>query len=180
MSIKSTIKSFIEPKNIYTLYSSSSNAHSPSHTIDSFNISIQLNHIAKMIEECVYAFTKRYLIVSTELEEMKREFIGQSSTINEYLQLTKKEIRFDKFDKFNQGKHNISIPQCPIYEQKCLIKHSKTNSNTNIHLNSNNMRYTTVLHSRNGSSNTKKGSSSLKKSKSRLISPEISKKLIIK
>ena len=94
MSIKSTIKSFIEPKNIYTLYSSSSsNAHSPSHTIDSFNISIQLNHIAKMIEECVYAFTKRYLIVSTELEEMKREFIGQSSTINEYLQLTKKEIR---------------------------------------------------------------------------------------
>jgi transcriptional regulator CtsR len=51
MSIKSTIKSFIEPKNIYTLYSSSSNAHSPSHTIDSFNISIQLNHIAKMIEE---------------------------------------------------------------------------------------------------------------------------------
>jgi hypothetical protein len=178
MSIKSTIKSFIEPKNIYTLYSSSSsNVHSPSHTIDSFNISIQLNHIAKMIEECVYAFTKRYLIVSTELEEMKREFIGQSSTINEYLQLTKKEIRFDKFDKFNQGKHNISIPQCPIYEQKCLIKHSKTNSNTNIHLNSNNMRYTTVLHSRNGSSNTKKGSSSLKKSKSRLISPEISKKI---
>ena len=39
------------------------------------------------------------------------------------------------------------------------------------------MRYTTVLHSRNGSSNTKKGSSSLKKSKSRLISPEISKKI---
>lgn len=72
-------------------------------------------------------FTERYLIVSTELEEMKREFISNSSLINEYLILTKKEIRFDNFNQYLPGKTNLNIAQCPNYEQKCLMRSSVKN-----------------------------------------------------
>ena len=122
MSVKSSIRNFNDVKASFNLQSNPVN-------IDTVNLSMQLNHISKMLEDSVMKFTKRYLIVSTELEEMKREFIGQSSLINEYLTLTKKEIRFDKFDKFQQGKGMINVPFCPGYEQKCLVR---TNQKQNL------------------------------------------------
>lgn len=95
MSVKSSIRNFNDVK-----------YQNGPIVVDTVNLSMQLNHISKMLEDSVMKFTKRYLIVATELEEMKREFVGQSSLINEYLTLTKKEIRFDKFDKFQQGERN--------------------------------------------------------------------------
>ena len=109
MSVKSSIRNFNDVK-----------YQNGPIVVDTVNLSMQLNHISKMLEDSVMKFTKRYLIVATELEEMKREFVGQSSLINEYLTLTKKEIRFDKFDKFQQGKGMLNVPLCPNYEQKCL------------------------------------------------------------
>ena len=115
MSIKSPLRNFSDLKSSFTISQFPTN-------IDTVNLSMQLNHISKMLEDSVMKFTKRYLIVSAELEEMKREFVGQACLINEYLTLTKKEIRFDKFDKFQQGKGMLNVPLCPNYEQKCLSK----------------------------------------------------------
>ena len=120
MSIKSPLRNFSDLKSSFTISQFPTN-------IDTVNLSMQLNHISKMLEDSVMKFTKRYLIVSAELEEMKREFVGQACLINEYLTLTKKEIRFDKFDKFQQGKGMLNVPLCPNYEQKCL---SKSNQKT--------------------------------------------------
>lgn len=120
MSVKSPLRNFNDIKQSYgkvDQYQSS--------LMDTANISLQLGRITKMIEDSVMKFTKKYLVISTELEEMKREFIAQSSLITEYLTLTKKEIRFDKFENFNQGKQFVSMPSCPLYEQKCIARSEK-------------------------------------------------------
>ena len=121
MSIKASIRNFNDIKAVFN------NANSNSSNMDTANISMKLNHISKMLEDSVMKFTERYLIVSTELEEMKREFISNSSLINEYLILTKKEIRFDNFNQYLPGKSNLNIAQCPNYEQKCLMRSSVKN-----------------------------------------------------
>ena len=121
MSIKASIRNFNDIKNVFN------NANSNSSNMDTANLSMKLNHISKMLEDSVMKFTERYLIVSTELEEMKREFISNSSLINEYLILTKKEIRFDNFNQYLPGKSNLNIAQCPNYEQKCLMRSSVKN-----------------------------------------------------
>ena len=102
MSIKASIRNFNDIKAVFN------NANSNSSNMDTANISMKLNHISKMLEDSVMKFTERYLIVSTELEEMKREFISNSSLINEYLILTKKEIRFDNFNQYLPGKSNLN------------------------------------------------------------------------
>ena len=120
MSVKSPLRNFNDIKQSYgkgDQYQSS--------LMDTANISLQLGRITKMIEDSVMKFTKKYLVISTELEEMKREFIAQASLITEYLTLTKKEIRFDKFENFNQGKQFVSMPSCPLYEQKCITRSEK-------------------------------------------------------
>lgn len=119
MSVKSSIRNFNDIRSFLPNPGNNVSTH------DTANISMKLSHITKMVEDTVMKFTKRFLIVSTELEEMKREFISQSSLINEYLILTKKEIRFDTFDKYHSGKASLNIAQCPGYEQKCLIKNTK-------------------------------------------------------
>ena len=121
MSIKASIRNFNDIKAVF------SNANSNSSGMDTANISMKLNHISKMLEDSVMKFTERYLIVSTELEEMKREFISNSSLINEYLILTKKEIRFDNFNQHLPGKSNLNVALCPNYEQKCLMRSSVKN-----------------------------------------------------
>ena len=122
MSVKSSIRNFNDIRSFLQHPSNNVSTH------DTANVSMKLSHITKMVEDTVMKFTKRFLIVSTELEEMKREFISQSSLINEYLILTKKEIRFDTFDKYHSGKASLNIAQCPGYEQKCLIKNTKPKS----------------------------------------------------
>ena len=122
MSVKSSIRNFNDIRSFLQHPSNNVSTH------DTANVSMKLSHITKMVEDTVMRFTKRFLIVSTELEEMKREFISQSSLINEYLILTKKEIRFDTFDKYHSGKASLNIAQCPGYEQKCLIKNTKPKS----------------------------------------------------
>ena len=97
--------------------------------------------------------------VKESLEEMKREFVGQSSLINEYITLTKKEIRFDKFDKFQQGKGMLNVPLCPNYEQKCLVKKS-----TSGRMNS-------------AKTNKYKSNYAVKKNVNRLMSPQEGKKV---
>ena len=119
MAIKASIRNFNDIKSVLN---NSSN-------IDTVNVSMKLNHISKMLEDSVLKFTERYLIVTTELEEMKREFISNSSLINEYLTLTKKEIRFDNFNQHFPGKPNINVPFCPGYEQKCLMRSASKNLN---------------------------------------------------
>ena len=148
MSVKSSIRNFNDVK-----------YQNGPIVVDTVNLSMQLNHISKMLEDSVMKFTKRYLIVATELEEMKREFVGQSSLINEYLTLTKKEIRFDKFDKFQQGKGMLNVPLCPNYEQKCLVKKS-----TSGRMNS-------------AKTNKYKSNYAVKKNVNRLMSPQEGKKV---
>jgi hypothetical protein len=108
MSVKNPLRNFGESK---------ANRSNKIQSLDTTNISLQLTRIGKMLEDSILKFTQRYLIMSTELEEMKREFIGQIVLINEYLNLTKKEIRYEKYDSFNQGKYsNLSnIPLMPNY-----------------------------------------------------------------
>ena len=133
-SVKNSIRSFGVVK------SNKSNIMSAS---DASNLSLQLSRIGKMLDESVLKFTKRYLIIQTELEEMKREFIGDVSLISEYLNLTKKEIRYDKFDDVVIGKYAnpINIPKIPNYERKILTKRDKkinkshNYNNSNINLN---------------------------------------------
>ena len=148
MSVKSSIRNFNDVK-----------YQNGPIVVDTVNLSMQLNHISKMLEDSVMKFTKRYLIVATELEEMKREFVGQSSLINEYITLTKKEIRFDKFDKFQQGKGMLNVPLCPNYEQKCLVKKS-----TSGRMNS-------------AKTNKYKSNYAVKKNVNRLMSPQEGKKV---
>ena len=148
MSVKSSIRNFNDVK-----------YQNGPIVVDTVNLSMQLNHISKMLEDSVMKFTKRYLIVATELEEMKREFVGQSSLINEYLTLTKKEIRFDKFDKFQQGKGMLNVPLCPNYEQKCLVKKS-----TSGRMNS-------------AKTNKYKSNYAVKKNVNRMMSPQEGKKV---
>lgn len=148
MSVKSSIRNFNDVK-----------YQNGPIVVDTVNLSMQLNHISKMLEDSVMKFTKRYLIVATELEEMKREFVGQSSLINEYITLTKKEIRFDKFDKFQQGKGMLNVPLCPSYEQKCLVKKS-----TSGRMNS-------------AKTNKYKSNYAVKKNVNRLMSPQEGKKV---
>ena len=148
MSVKSSIRNFNDVK-----------YQNGPIVVDTVNLSMQLNHISKMLEDSVMKFTKRYLIVATELEEMKREFVGQSSLINEYITLTKKEIRFDKFDKFQQGKGMLNVPLCPNYEQKCLVKKSTSGR----------------MHS--AKTNKYKSNYAVKKNVNRLMSPQEGKKV---
>lgn len=148
MSVKSSIRNFNDVK-----------YQNGPIVVDTVNLSMQLNHISKMLEDSVMKFTKRYLIVATELEEIKREFVGQSSLINEYITLTKKEIRFDKFDKFQQGKGMLNVPLCPNYEQKCLVKKS-----TSGRMNS-------------AKTNKYKSNYAVKKNVNRLMSPQEGKKV---
>lgn len=120
MAIKASIRNFNDIKNVMNANASN---------IDTVNVSMKLNHISKMLEDSVLKFTERYLIVTTELEEMKREFISNSSLINEYLTLTKKEIRFDNFNQYFPGKPNLNVAFCPGYEQKCLMRSASKNLN---------------------------------------------------
>ena len=73
--------------------------------------------------------------------------------------MTKKEIRFDKFDKFQQGKGMINVPLCPNYEQKCLVKKS-----TSGRMNS-------------AKTNKYKSNYAVKKNVNRLMSPQEGKKV---
>ena len=118
MSVKNPLRNFGEIK---------SNKINVSPSFESTNFSIQLTRINKMLEESILNFTKRYLIISTELEEMKREFIGQVSLVSEYLNLTKKEIRNEKYESYNQVIYsNISnIPIMHNYEKKMLLRAEK-------------------------------------------------------
>ena len=120
MSIKNSLRSFGDVKSIKNNIITASEAS---------NITLQLTRIGKMLDESVLKFTKRYLIIQTELEEMKREFVGNVAIISEYLNLTKKEIRYDKFDNIVIGKHSnsINIPKLPNYEQKMLRQEKKIN-----------------------------------------------------
>ena len=165
MSVKNPLRNFGDAK-------TNKNNILPSYDLTS--LSIQLTRIGKMLEESILKFTKRYLIISTEFEEMKREFIGQVSLVTEYLNLTKKEIRYEKYDSFNQGKYsNVSnIPIKPNYEQKAILRGEKRDNkvfynriNNNLNVNNNNNRYNSSIQ-KNKKSNS---------SNSRIISPDLRK-----
>ncbi len=135
--------------------------------VDASNVSIQLTRIGKMLDESVLKFTKRYLIIQTELEEMKREFVGNVSLVNEYLNLTKKEIRAEKYDNIIQGKiygNPLNIPKLPNYEQKALLKDKKNNKSAYLNYKKTNL---------NNSNNIKKGNSNVKKAKNQEIEKKI-------
>ena len=161
MSVKNPLRNFGEAK---------TNRNNISPSFDSTSLTIQLTRIGKMLEDSILKFTKRYLIISTELEEMKREFIGQVSLVGEFLNLTKKEIRFEKYDSFNQGKYSntSNIPLMPNYEQKAILRGENKSfynriNNNNINLSNNN---------RVNSNSKTKSSNSMN---SRVISPDMRK-----
>ena len=165
MSVKNPLRNFGDAK-------TNRNNILPSYDLTS--LSIQLTRIGKMLEESILKFTKRYLIISTEFEEMKREFIGQVSLVTEYLNLTKKEIRYEKYDSFNQGKYSnvANIPIMPNYEQKAILRGEKRDNkvfynriNNNLNVNNNNNRYNSSIQ-KNKKSNS---------SNSRIISPDLRK-----
>ena len=165
MSVKNPLRNFGDAK-------TNKNNILPSYDLTS--LSIQLTRIGKMLEESILKFTKRYLIISTEFEEMKREFIGQVSLVTEYLNLTKKEIRYEKYDSFNQGKYSnvANIPIMPNYEQKAILRGEKRDNkvfynriNNNLNVNNNNNRYNSSIQ-KNKKSNS---------SNSRIISPDLRK-----
>ena len=153
MSIKNSLRSFGDVKSIKNNIITASEAS---------NITLQLTRIGKMLDESVLKFTKRYLIIQTELEEMKREFVGNVAIISEYLNLTKKEIRYEKYDSFNQGKYsNLSnIPLMPNYEQKAILKGEKNNKSysrfnnnlNNLSVNSHRYNNYSIYHNKNSNS----------------------------
>ena len=59
------------------------------HSDSGTNITI-VNNVSKIIEKITTNFTKRYLVVPTELEEMKLEFMNNISRTNEYITNIKK------------------------------------------------------------------------------------------
>ena len=136
-SVRSPLRNFNNKSSKKHVYYNSNNLNTNNHKspspsnafIDIPNLTLHLTHISKMIDDSVLKFTKKYLVISTELEEMKREFISHSALMTEYLTLTKKEIRFDKFDSFKQGKQFTAARNYPLYEQKLLQKSIKPNNN---------------------------------------------------
>ena len=170
MSIKTSLRNYGDSKAIKNNIISASEAS---------NVTLQLTRIGKMLDESVLKFTKRYLIIQTELEEMKREFVGDVSLISEYLNLTKKEIRYDNFDNLVVGKYSnsINIPKLPNYELKLLRQDKKSNrydynniSNSindkkYIHYNNNHLRTTGYSTSRKNKLNLNKMSSPIEKQK---------------
>ena len=184
MSVKASLRNYGDNKLIKNNSISASEAS---------NITLQLTRIGKMLDESVLKFTKRYLIIQTELEEMKREFVGDVSLISEYLNLTKKEIRYDKFDNVVIGKYSnsINIPKLPNYEQKILKQNKKINKydyiNTNnsmndkkyVNYNNNHLRTTGNSTSRNNQLNLNKISSPIEKKK-KVKKENISDKNLIK
>jgi len=110
---------------------------------DSPSLTLSLTRMGKMLEESVMKFTRRYLIISTELEEMKRELIGNINIVNEFINLTKKEIRFDKFDNFNNSNriNNVNnVPLMPNYENKSILHGIKKENQTSYNKLVNNKR----------------------------------------
>ena len=138
-SVKSSIRNFMtNPKSTKERFLD---------VIDFSNFSILLGSVGTMLDESILKFTKRYLIIQTELEEMKREFIGDISLINEYINKTKK----GKIDNFNNGKHYIKInkiSKLPNYNQKKSLKSDRNNNNKSLYLN-----YNKPLFSNNSSTN---------------------------
>ena len=167
-SVKNSLRNFGEVK---------SNKNNIISASDASNVTLQLTRIGKMLDESVLKFTKRYLIIQTELEEMKREFVGDVSLISEYLNLTKKEIRYDKFDNAILGKFGnpINIPKLPNYEQKILRQDKKPNRYNNIN---NSVNYKKNL---NTHTSLRTGNSTSRKNKTnKIISPQQKKKRINK
>ena len=142
LSVKSSIRNFRSNKKL--------NKDKFLDIVDYTNFSIQLTRIGKMLDESVLKFTKRYLIIQTELEEMKREFVGDISLIHEFLNLLKKEFKNEKYDNFSQGKNYMNInnvPHLPNYEQTAIFK-TDQRINKSLHLkrqNLNNSRSSKII-----------------------------------
>ena len=136
------------------------------------NIYIQLNRMSKMIEDSVMKFTRRYLIISTELEEMKREYIGNMNIVNEFINLTRKEIRYEKYDNFNTSRTGSinNVPLMPNYENRSILNGIKKENKTS---------YNKILNNNNNNLNYKK-TFNKNRSLSRLYSPDNNKKASLK
>ena len=138
------------------------------------NISIQLSRMSKMIEDSVMKFTRRYLIISTELEEMKREYIGNMNIVNEFINLTRKEIRYEKYDNFNTSRTGSinNVPLMPNYENRSILNGIKKENKTS---------YNKILNNNNNNNNLNyKKTFNKNRSLSRLYSPENNKKTSLK
>lgn len=85
ISVKTSIRNFFDVK--------PSLQKEVSLLLDTPTTSNQLTVIVKVMEEAVKKFTKRYLIISAELEEMKREFTGETNLVNDYISLSRKNER---------------------------------------------------------------------------------------
>jgi hypothetical protein len=138
-SVKSSIRNFItNPKSTKERFLDA---------IDFSNFATQLSSVGKMLDESILKFTKRYLIIQTELEEMKREFIGDISLINDYINISKK----GKNDNLKNGKYYMkinNIPKLPNYCQKNSLKTDRKILNKSLYLN-----YNKPLFSNNSSTN---------------------------
>ena len=138
------------------------------------NISIQLSRMSKMIEDSVMKFTRRYLIISTELEEMKREYIGNMNIVNEFINLTRKEIRYEKYDNFNTSRTGSinNVPLMPNYENRSILNGIKKENKTS---------YNKILNNNNNNNNLNyKKTFNKNRSLSRLYSPDNNKKASLK
>jgi len=138
------------------------------------NISIQLNRMSKMIQDSVMKFTRRYLIISTELEEMKREYIGNMNIVNEFINLTRKEIRYEKYDNYNPSRTGSvnNYPLMPNYENRSILNGIKKENKTS---------YNKILNNNNNNNNLNyKKTFNKNRSLSRLYSPDNNKKESLK
>ena len=137
------------------------------------NIYIQLNRMSKMIEDSVMKFTRRYLIISTELEEMKREYIGNMNIVNEFINLTRKEIRYEKYDNFNTSRTGSinNVPLMPNYENRSILNGIKKENKTS---------YNKILNNNTNNNLNYKKTFNKNRSLSRLYSPDNNKKASLK
>ena len=137
------------------------------------NISIQLSRMSKMIEDSVMKFTRRYLIISTELEEMKREYIGNMNIVNEFINLTRKEIRYEKYDNFNTSRTGSinNVPLMPNYENRSILNGIKKENKTS---------YNKILNNNTNNNLNYKKTFNKNRSLSRLYSPDNNKKASLK
>ena len=106
---------------------------------DSYTNAAKVNNVSKIIETITMNFTKRYLVVLTELEEMKVEFMTNISQANEYINTIKKDtniinsnfplnnntnINDNIVSRHHKLQTNLNIPNI---EQKCLMRSSVKN-----------------------------------------------------
>jgi hypothetical protein len=104
---------------------------------------------------------------------MKREYIRNMNIVNEFINLTRKEIRYEKFDNFNTSRTGSinNVPLMPNYENRSILNGIKKENKTS---------YNKILNNNTNNNLNYKKTFNKNRSLSRLYSPDNNKKASLK